>query len=605
MRASRRTIAVGLSIFSLLSFGIVGAVIETAGASTTPPTTVNELVSVNGTNTDPGCPSGITPTVGSYTNLPAAITAATAGNTIYVCAGDYNLSVIATYSANQDIVVTKSLTIDGPDWATAPSGSANTIDSTTQADIEEGSGILVEASNVAINGLTFFDNNFDTASTNCGTTGASCSSSIDVQSFVSGAGDQGESGVQIDNNLFLGTGGNDWQNGVVHFGLGPDGTAVDVTALDTGDVVEGNVFDQYAGFENNAVQISDTNGAIVDGNTVNYASVDDNEITALWFPGYDKATQVEFNTLNGNNIDSDVSVGCNGTTITTNCVNTDDPKSGIKFVDVDVNGAYGAGCTGQVVSNNTISGFVYDVSMISSGYDPNPSLCLSGPAGFTVSDNTVSNSRLYGIFIYDDLAAPGTISGNSASNSDTEGFASTYFDLSTETYTSVNYTNGEYDYFDQDTQPIANTWSSNQGNGSADPSSIGETSTTTTTTTTTTLAPKPSVSTSAATLKGTTGVSTTVFCAGATCTGTLELTKTVVTKVKIGKTKKYKNKTTVVNLGKARYSVAAGQAHKFTIRLNATGLKMAKAVKGKRYTCTLVITTSAGTTKEGISFKKP
>jgi hypothetical protein len=96
-----------------------------------------------------------------------------------------------------------------------------------------------------------------------------------------------------------------------------------------------------------------------------------------------------------------------------------------------------------------------------------------------------------------------------------------------------------------------------------------------------------------------------VFCTGATCAGTLELTKTITTKVRIGKTKKYKNKSTVIDLGRVGYAVPAGQENRFTIRLNATGLKMAKAASGKRYSCTLVITTSAGTTKEGVSFKKP
>ncbi len=83
------------------------------------------------------------------------------------------------------------------------------------------------------------------------------------------------------------------------------------------------------------------------------------------------------------------------------------------------------------------------------------------------------------------------------------------------------------------------------------------------------------------------------------------MTKTVTTKVEIGKTKKYRNKTTVVVLGKLAYTVLAGQSKSFTIHLNATGLKMAKSVKGSRYSCTLAISTSAGTTREGVSFKKP
>jgi hypothetical protein len=657
MRASRRTIAVGLGIASLLSFGSMGVLVQSAGASV--PATVNEVVSPSGTT----C-SGITPTDSTiFTNLPAAIAAVgtsnSTANVIYVCAGDYQLYTTSsgyTPNANESIVVNSpDVTIDGPDWNVMPSTSSEAINSSTQAVIDGGSGIVVDTHTVAINGLTFDGNNFDTDSTYCGNTPTtpsplSCSSSIDVQSFVSGqgtagaaltstAGDQGEANVSVTNNLFVDTGGNNWQNGVVHFGLGQDGAATLVTTLDTGDAVNDNVFFQDAGSENNAVQISDTTGATVDGNTVNYASVDDSEITALWFPGFDQATAVESNTLNGGNIDSNVSTGCTASTGagSENCVNTEDPKSGIKFVDEDEYGAYGTGCQGQLVENNTISGFVYDISMIST--DSNFGLCQPGPSDYTISGNTLSNARVYGVFIDNTTTAPGVIATNTVANTDTEYFTGGYFDIPTTTYTTASYIPGDYDYFDQATPSTSQTWTNDQGNGYSDPSSIGEisngspppTTTTTTTapgttttvapaagttttttaappagtTTTTTIGAKPGVSTSAATLKGASGVATTVFCTGATCSGTLELEKSVTTKVEIGHTKKYRNKTTVTDLGKLGYTVLAGQSKKFTIKLNATGLKMAKSAKGSRYSCTLAITTSAGTTKEGVSFKKP
>src|ERR1700683_2515431 len=120
MRASRRTFAVLLSVVPLLSFGVVETALETSAAAATAPGTVNELVSPSGSASAASCPAGIKPTVGSYTTLTAAITAATAGNTIYVCAGTYDLSATTgspatfTYSAGEDIVVNKSLTIDGP-----------------------------------------------------------------------------------------------------------------------------------------------------------------------------------------------------------------------------------------------------------------------------------------------------------------------------------------------------------------------------------------------------------------------------------------------------------------------------------------------------------
>ena len=662
MRASRRTIAVGLSIFSMLSFGVVGVVVETAGAAVVPPAPAapNEVVSVTSSLTDPGCPTGITGSPTVFGNIQTAVTAATAGNTIYVCAGDYQLyPSTGTYGANEDILVNKALTIDGPDWSIgAPTSQA--VDSTLQAVIDGGSGMLVEAANVVINGLTFNGNNFPTGSAYCGNSPTTvsptgCSTSIDVQSFANGSGaagvalsgppsDQGEPNVTIENNLFVATGANDsYQYGVVHFGLGGDSFPTDVSTLDSGDVVSDNVFFQEAGTENNAVQMGDTTGAQVDGNTVNYASGDNLEISALWFPGYNQATQVDNNVLNGGNIDNAVTAGCSAS-VTTNCVNTEDPKSGIKFNDADVNGTYGTGCTGQTVSGNTISGFVYDISMISADANTGtPTGCAGpGPGGYTISNNTLSNARLYGVFIDNPTTALGTISGNTVANSDTEYFSGSYFDLVNDSYTTVSYIPGDYDYFDQATPSTSQHWTSgtaNEGNGFADPSSIGEvsngappattttTSTTTTTTiappttttvapttttvakppvtTTTTLPPKPEVTTSAATLKGTTRVSTTVFCTSATCAGTLELTKTITTKVRIGHTKKYKIKRRVVNLGRTRYAVGPGQSNHFAIRLNATGLKMAKSVKTSRYSCTLVITTSAGKFSEGVSFKKP
>src|SRR3984885_9792021 len=303
---SRRTVAIGFSTLALLTFGVVGVVIESAGASINPPTTVNELVSLTGSPSNPSCPSGITPTVGSYTNLPAAIAAAASGNTIYVCAGAYDLSNTTTYT-NQVVLVSKSLTIDGHNWNTPYSTSDTdaSVSSSTQAVFENGAGFLVEAGHVTIQGLTFDANNANNNTPDCyaGTASYACSNSIDVQPNVnnSGTGDKGESNVTIDDNLFADTGGYNYQNGDVHFGAGQDAPAADVNKLDTGDVVENNVFYQYVDasanppygtfYQNNSVQISDTVGAVVDDNTVNYPTNDaagdaDAEISPLWFPGF-------------------------------------------------------------------------------------------------------------------------------------------------------------------------------------------------------------------------------------------------------------------------------------------------------------------------------
>jgi hypothetical protein len=619
MRATRRTFAVLVSAFSLLAIGGSAVAFEGVAAAATAPGTVNEVVSTTGSATATGCPSGLHPTVGSFTNLPAAITAATAGNTIFVCAGAYDLSATATYSTGEDVVVSKALTIDGPSWNAPPSGAdtASSVNPATQAVFENGAGFFVEAGNVTVSGLTFSQNNFenvtfDNGGTDCTTApfgDFACATSIDVQSFANGAndtgtGDQGESNVTIANNLFSDTGGKDsYQGGAVHFGLGQDGAATDVTALDSGDVVNGNVFYQGSGFENNAVQMSDTTGAVVDGNTVNYPSVDDLSVSALWFDGFDQATQVEQNVLNGGNIDSDTST-----------INTQDPKSGIKIIDLDINGAYGVGCADQIVANNTVSGFVNDISMISKGYDASgTNLCPVGPSSYTVSHNTLSNARMFGIFVF---SPSGTITGNVVSNTDPESYNGTIYNLNTLTFTPAAFAAGEYDYFDE--SPVTNTWSNNTGTGYSFPTAIegksppGSVTPPSTTVppvvTTTTPVPLPvsvvpAIAASGAKL-GASSVSTTVHCSGATCVGKLELTKTVVTKVRIGHTKKYRTKKTVLNLGLTRYTLRAGQSKSLTVRLNAKGLAMVRAIKSGRFSCTLAVSSGTSVVHKAVSFKK-
>jgi len=133
----------------------------------------------------------------------------------------------------------------------------------TQSIVENGQGILVEHGNVTISGLTLYENNA------VGIT-SGIANGIDVQSLVSDGADVGESNVTVSNNLFGDIGGSaPLQNGDVHFGLGMDATSdaqeSDITVLDTGDVVQDNVFVNDAGFENNAVQVSDTTGALLQG----------------------------------------------------------------------------------------------------------------------------------------------------------------------------------------------------------------------------------------------------------------------------------------------------------------------------------------------------
>jgi parallel beta-helix repeat protein len=586
-----------------VAIGIGTILVESAGAAVTPPATVNELVSVSGSASDPSCPAGITPTNGAYTNLPAAIAAAAAGDTIYVCAGAYDLSTTTEYSSSEDVVVNKSITLDGADWNSpyATSDTDASVSSSTQSDLEHGAGILVQAPNVTIQGFTFDGNNFDNGAPDCVAAGMSlaCSSSIDVQSNVAAtSGNQGENNVTIADNLFADTGGSNFQNGDVHLGLGQSGPPADVTDLNSGDVINDNVFYFGSGYQNSALEISDTVGAVIESNTVNYPA--DPDTNAFWFPGFDQGSDVEFNTLNGGLAGFDAA----------------DPQTGIKFNDEDSYGYYGDGCSDQTIAGNTVIGFAYDISVISEGYDADgQALCTKGPSNFTVQGNTLSNAALYGIYLSGTTG--GSILDNQASNSDPAGYA------------PDGYGPGEYDYYDAWGTTSHNDWNTgtNSGNGSADPAGIGEVpfgspttvppttsgvppGTTTTTsppspTQPTALAPKPAVTTSGATLKSGSKVATTVHCAVATCSGTLELTKTVAKKVEVGHTNTYRTKSTVEVLGKTRYSVLAGAKRGFAVRLNATGLRLVRGAKGHRFRCVLIITSGADAKRKSISFKSP
>jgi hypothetical protein len=118
-------------------------------------------------------------------------------------------------------------------------------------------------------------------------------------------------------------------------------------------------------------------------------------------------------------------------------------------------------------------------------------------------------------------------------------------------------------------------------------------------------APIDAVSASVVKLTTNNAVSTTVHCTAATCDGTLELTKTVTTKIRTGHSNKYRERTTVVNLGQTRFAVLAGESRGFSVHLSATGLKLMRSATGRRYSCELVIRTATGVHAEIVSFLRP
>ena len=594
MRRIPQVITVGVTVVTLMALGLTYAVSNASAA-----------VAATASLSAVGCPSSLAttfPSATTFTSLETAVSAATNGQTIYVCAGSYNMS--AYPNGQVDITPGLAITIDGYNWDSPPSGSdtSSSVDPTTQSEFEGGAGILVQSSaGVTISGLTMFENNA-VASNMVQCPGEPCGTSIDVQRLISGSGDQGESNVTISNNLIVNTGGSaSAQVGDLHFGLGgfvesgPE-NSTEVTALDTNDVVEHNVFVQDQGFENNGLEMTDTFDALVSGNTVTYPAnggngADDYEYSGISFPGYDQGTTITNNTLNGGGMFSDA-----GST-----PDTGNPKSGIKVEDV-----YGDGCGEQDIADNTISGFVYGISIISTNNTLNTgTLCTvpSGPTNFIVSNNNLTNSRIYGIFVSTGSTS-GTISGNVTTDSDSEG------------YTPDSYTAGQYDYYDASGNSTTNVWPGNRGDGSSDPSSIDETSSTTTTlapssppptvittttttapppTTTTTLPPKPSVSVTGATLSAGSKVLATVRCAKARCAGTFELTKRVTVRVKIGHSSKYKTIEKAEVLGTAGYSLAAGTQRQFSIQLNALGEKLLHSSASHHVTCELTVTSAGGT----------
>ncbi len=657
MRYSRRLLTVGLSVLSILALSFTAITVEASAAGTLP-SPVNEVVAVTASLTATGCPTSLAtsdPSATTYTSLEAAVTAASllsGPQTIYVCAGSYDMTA---YPNGQVVIPSgQQVTIDGYNWGVAPSGSdtSSSVDPTSQSVFQGGTGILVQSSaGVVISGLTMYKNNgVSSNAAECGGTIA-CATSIDVRSLVSGPGDQGESNVTISDNLFVNSGGGSSAAvGALHFGLGgfvetTTQTSADTTVLDTNDVVKNNVFVQDQGYENNALEMSDTTGALVTGNTVNYPAnggtgADNNEFSALSFPGYDQGLTVTSNTLNGGGMFSNTGATPDLTV----------PKSGIKIED-----AYGDGCSGQQISGNTVSGFVDDIAIVSTANTLNTGgICTaaSGPTNFTISNNTVSEARVYGVYVSTN-ATSGTVSGNVASTTDTEGFV------------TDSYTAGQYDFFDATGSSTTNTWTNNSGTGSSSPASLETTTTTTAPASTTTTAPgttttvpgttttvpvttttvpvttttHPTGTTTTTTSSTTTTVAPTtttvpptttttvapkpvvtippvlhwihrggfrvvvvVHCSKARCAGVLLLTKKLRVKVEIGRSGKFHFVTENLLLGKTGYATGANTSKSVAIALRAGGLTFVRSLLGHKLTALLTFTSAGGTKRENVSF---
>ena len=175
----------------------------------------------------------------------------------------------------------------------------------------------MEAPDVTISGLTFYENNFadphDPAATELlGCEPADLDRCAELRGRSPGgsntaAGDQGENGVTVSDNLFIDTGGSTSPRTVSSTSASArTGQDEDVTSLDTSDVVQDNVDTYDAGFEDQFLQMADTTGALVTGNTITYPADDDTALSAMWITGPNRNLVVSDNNLNGGGIDSDV-----------------------------------------------------------------------------------------------------------------------------------------------------------------------------------------------------------------------------------------------------------------------------------------------------------
>jgi hypothetical protein len=96
-------------------------------------------------------------------------------------------------------------------------------------------------------------------------------------------------------------------------------------------------------------------------------------------------------------------------------------------------------------------------------------------------------------------------------------------------------------------------------------------------------------------------VLTGIHCANATCSGIIELTKTVTIRAEIGHSGKYTLRTVVELLGRISYSLSEGGQRQFSVQLNAEGVKLLHSATGHHLSCVLTVTSAGGVKRENVS----
>jgi parallel beta-helix repeat protein len=375
--------------------------------------------------------SGTTP---QFATISAAVTAASAGDTIFVCPGVYNESVSITKSltllgaqngvvANDPTVRTdpsQESIIDAP-VVTDPNDSAQTTATSAIAyttsvggtvdgfTLEGGSGSDGEAfaGIMALNGSgtgSFdFANNIITGNgegmqfSTGGTTNPT--STVSGNRFVKNNNDttDGRSGSGIflsngvPNNLTITNNYFDDNHGNGDVNTTGDGCAPGSPSSNLAQnvVISHNAAVYDDGFENNFAVLFCTVGAQVIDNTVTYTDHSDaNADTAMYLGGGNSNLNLSDNTLSG----------------------------GIAAAGISFNADFYPEGTGDVISGNTISDHANGI-VVRGANSAVAGNTFPGASDFTISGNTITGSATDGISVQD--GSDGTISSNSATGSGT------------------------------------------------------------------------------------------------------------------------------------------------------------------------------------------
>jgi hypothetical protein len=368
---------------------------------------------------DASCGSGLSYSGTVYSTIQAAVTAASSGNTIYVCAGTYDATVS----------ITKPLTLEGVQWGVAANSTTVRSDPTAESIIDavgQTSGPLfytsggtsgtvngftlenggngdthtdpgLESNAIAGGGYTWDDNiiedNQEGIVFNTGTTPPPTQiegnrffeNNEEPTSAASGTGIFMDAGlansVTISDNLFLNNGLTK-ENGDINT-LGDSGTRTCPSPI-TGLVVTGNAFTQQSGYANNSLVLFCTSGAQVNGNTVTDGNTS-GAATAFYLGGADTNLAISGNSISGGD------------------------ATGISLNDQFFNPG-----TGDAISDNTISGRTYGIEVYNTEPGTYPAF-----TGVTIAQNDITSSSADGIYVETGSATGTTISANTSTGSGT------------------------------------------------------------------------------------------------------------------------------------------------------------------------------------------